>query len=284
MTDSMSKNAPARSLPSVGPEAAEHLSTRDLRKAFLVDDLFHPGELRLVQTEIDRFIIGGATPIEPLALPTLPGGHDESFLERREMGIINLGGAGRVRIGKKTFPLVQQDCLYVGAGESDIWFETEEGQSATFYFVSCPAHGLHPTALARKADAAVIPLGNPLNASKREICQYIHPAGLKSSQLMMGMTQLGPGSVWNTMPAHTHDRRSEIYLYDGLGDENLVIHLMGRPEHTRSLIVRDRQAVLSPSWSVHTGAGTSNYRFIWAMAGENQDFNDVAPLPLSGLF
>ena len=212
MKDGASKHPILRSVPSVGPEAAQCMSTEDLRKAFLVDDLFYPGELRLVQTEIDRFILGGVMPSQPISLPALPTSHGEIFLERREMGIINLGGPGRVCVGEVVFRMIDEDCLYIGAGESDIWFESEEGNTAAFYLVSCPAHRAHPTALARKVDAKMIPLGNRLNAAERTICQYIHPGGLKSSQLMMGITQLASGSVWNTMPTHTHDRRSEIYL------------------------------------------------------------------------
>jgi 4-deoxy-L-threo-5-hexosulose-uronate ketol-isomerase len=272
-----------RRIRAVGPEAAAGLNTEERRSAFLVDGLFVPGELHLVQSEIDRMILGGAVPKTPIRLPNLPELGGKSFLDHREVGIISLGPPGVVRIGSEGYKLDMLDCLYVGLGEGEVWFEPAGDSVPQFYLVSCPAARKFPNARVSRQEAAAIPVGSGRNASCRHIYKYIHPDGIRSSQLLMGYTELAEASVWNTTPPHLHERRAEIYLYTGLADDNVVIHLMGRPENSIHLIVRDLEAVLSPPWSIHMGAGTSDYRFIWAMAGENQDFSDVDPLPLSAL-
>lgn len=261
-------------LPS--PEDLEGLSTGRLRSAFLVRGLFHPGELRLARTGLDRMIVGAA----------LPSGGDllleGAFTGRREVGILNLADEGVVAVGADRFELGRLDCLYAGRGAGEIRFLPSPSGQPAFYFCAAPAHASYPTARMRRAEANLTALGRQANASRRRILKYIWPGGIPSCQLVMGFTELEEGSVWNTMPPHTHSRRSEIYLYFDLGD-NLLFHIMGTPAGTRHLVVRDREAVLSPEWSIHAGAGTAAYRFVWAMAGENQDFADMDPVGLSEL-
>ena len=250
------------------------LSTPELRRQFLIADLFAPGEARQVETELDGMIAAGIVPADaPLRL-------EPRLLDRREVGLINIGGPGAVRVDGTRYELGRLDCLYIGLGAEDVEFETAAG--AAFYLLSAPAQQTWPTVKATPADATVREIGDEANASRRRLHQYIHPGGIRSCQLVMGFTELAPGSVWNTMPAHTHERRSEIYLYFDLGD-SIVVHLLGAPGSTRHVIVRDREAVLSPRWSIHTGAGTTPYRFIWGMAGENQDFDDIDALTLQQL-
>ena len=255
-------------------EEAERMPPAGLRERFLVDGLFAAAAVRLVITDLDRMVLGGAVPEPDLPLPPCEDFGTRYFQERRETGIINIGAPGAVRVGAQTYPLDSLDCLYVGAGEEDVAFLSGPAGGAAFYFLSCPAHRKYPTALVARAETQAQSVGDESHASRRTIHKCIHPGGAASCQLVMGFTELAPSSVWNTMPAHRHARRSEIYLYFDLGDA-LVVHLMGRPEATRHLIVRDRQAALSPPWSIHAGAGTASYRFIWGMAGENQDFGDM---------
>lgn len=265
------------------PGATNTLGTAELRDAFLVSGLFRPGEVVAHYTDLDRMIVGGAMPgSAPLELPADEALAADFFLQRREIGIINIGAPGAVRVGRQRYDLGSLDCLYVGRGEKSVAFENGGAGQAAFYFVSTPAHATHPTAHATREQAQSDPIGDPAKANRRRIAKYIHPDGIKSCQLVMGFTEFEPGSVWNTMPAHTHNRRTESYLYFDVGD-NVVVHLMGEPKATRHLIVRDREAVLSPSWSIHCGAGTGSYRFVWAMGGENQEFADMDAVPMSDL-
>lgn len=250
------------------------MTAAELAESFLAGELFVPGELRLAVTGLDRLALGGAVPHRELALAPCAEFGTRYFTERRELGVLNLGMPGAVHVGGEVYPLETLDGLYVGAGEPDVRFAPGPAGQAVFYLLSCPAHCTFPTAKIARLEAETVVLGDERNSSKRCIRKYIHPGGARSCQLTMGYTELAPGNVWNTMPAHRHARRSEIYLYFDLED-GVVVHLMGEPNQTRHLIVRDRQAVLSPAWSIHCGAGTRNYRFVWGMAGENQDFSDM---------
>ncbi|MGC3989117.1 MAG: 5-dehydro-4-deoxy-D-glucuronate isomerase [Chthoniobacteraceae bacterium] len=258
------------------------LDTTGLREGFLLDELFAAGELRLVYTDLDRALVGAACPAE--AELVLAAGDElraEYFCQRRELGVINLAPAsGTVTVDGTAYELATADALYIGRGSRDIRFS---GSGAAFYLVSYPAHHEYPTTRIAAADARHVPLGSPTDANERVIHQYIHPGGAQSCQLVMGWTELKTGSVWNTMPCHTHARRSEIYLYFDVPAHHAVVHLLGEPEETRALWLRDRQAVLSPSWSIHSGCGTASYKFVWAMGGENQQFDDMDPAPIATL-
>ncbi|HEY3756258.1 MAG TPA: 5-dehydro-4-deoxy-D-glucuronate isomerase [Opitutaceae bacterium] len=268
---------------SPGPAETNVLSTEALRMAFLIEDLFAPGAITAHYTDLDRMVVGGAVPKgAPLELPAARELGTSFFLERREIGILNVGAEGAVWVGDQSYPLSPLDCLYVGRGNRSVRFENGAQGQAQFYFVSTPAHADHPVAKVRRADVHTDPIGDPAKANRRRILKYIHPDGLKSCQLVLGFTEFEPGSVWNTMPTHTHSRRTEVYLYFDLADQ-VVVHLLGEPERTRHVIVRDRQAVLSPSWSVHSGAGTGSYRFVWAMGGDNQVFSDMDAVPMGVL-
>ena len=265
------------------PEATNTLSTEDLRARFLLGGLFQRGALTAHYTDLDRMIVGAAVPEQaPLALPSAKETGTSFFLERREIGILNLGAAGVVRVGGTAHELGRLDCLYVGQGERDVTFERGAVGEAEFFFVSTAAHARHPTAIVRRADVRTDPIGDPAKANRRRINKLIHPDGVKSCELVLGFTEFEPGSVWNTMPPHTHSRRTEVYLYFDLG-ANVVFHVMGEPHATRHLVVRDREAVLSPAWSVHCGAGTGAYRFIWAMGGDNQVFADMDAVAVNDL-
>lgn len=270
---------------SPSPSETAVLDTDDLRRAFLLDDLFAKDEVRLVMTDLDRAIVGAACPASgPLDLPVDPELRADSFCERRELGILNLGGAGRVTVGDDSHDLGPRECLYVGRGGGKIVFSSESaGQPAAFYLVSYPAHAAYPTTRAAEADATRVPLGSKAECNERVIHQYIHENGIRSCQLVMGFTELAVGSVWNTMPGHTHDRRTEIYCYFDVPAGHAVLHLLGEPQQTRALWVQDRQVALSPSWSVHSGAGTAHYRFVWAMGGENQRFDDMDKVAITDL-
>ena len=265
------------------PAETNRLSTEELRAQFLIERLFVPGEINAHYTDLDRMITGAALPAAaPLALPVYKETGTGFFLERREIGILNIGAAGVVRVGGTAYTLDNLDCLYVGLGEREVTFENGGRGQAAFFFISTPAHAKHPTAVARAADVKGEPIGDVTKANRRRINKYIHPEGLKSCQLVMGCTEFEPGSIWNTMPPHTHSRRTEIYMYFDLGDQ-MVVHLMGEPQRTRHLIVRDREVVLSPAWSIHSGVGTGSYRFVWAMGGDNQVFSDMDPAPIAEL-
>ncbi|MGW0891966.1 5-dehydro-4-deoxy-D-glucuronate isomerase [Saccharopolyspora sp. NPDC002578] len=256
------------------PDQVPGFDTDALRAHYLVPDLFAPGEIRTVHSHQDRVVLGGAVPgpgqvLELTAEPALRG---EFFCERRELGVIALGGPGTVIADGTEHRLEHRDCAYVGVGTREVAFR---GDGTRFYLVSAPAHAAHPTRVARHADTEPARLGAQATANVRELRKYVHTAGIASDQLVMGVTELAEGSVWNTMPAHTHDRRTECYLYFDLPAEHRVLHLLGEPGETRHLVVGDEQAVVSPSWSVHSGAGTHRYGFVWAMAGENQSFDDM---------
>ena len=263
---------------STDPKGFRSMSTEELRKSFLIENLFVPGEIPMVYSDIDRSITGSAVPANaPLKLlGTKKEMAAEYFAERRELGVINIGAEGIVRVDGKEYPMAYKDALYIGRGVKEIVFSSRESDKpAMFYFVSYPAHKEFPTTHAKFSDAEPVRLGSVKDANKRTIYKYIHPNGIKSCQLVMGLTELEEGSVWNTMPPHTHQRRSEVYMYFNLDPNAMVIHLMGQPEETRHIIMRNRQAVLNPSWSIHAGGGTQNYTFIWAMGGENQVFDHM---------
>ena len=259
-------------------QSYQRFTTDELRRSFVLDRLFVPGTIAMTYCDTDRAIAGGAVPQEaPLALQATKKEMAAAyFTERREAGVVNLGADGIVHADGKDYPLHPRDMLYIGRGTRDISFQNVNPRDpALFYFVSYPAHASYPTTLAPYDTAERSHLGAPESANKRTINRYIHAGGVKSCQLVMGLTELASGSVWNTMPPHTHQRRMEIYLYSGLGPDDLVIHLMGKPDATRSVIMRNHQAIVSPSWSIHCAAGTRNYQFIWAMGGENQEFGDM---------
>ena len=264
------------------PAHARGLSTDELRESFLVSDLFVPGQVTLRVTDLDRAIVGGAVPgTSPLTLPNPDALRADFFAQRREIGILNIGGDGAVTVDGNAFELATRDVLYIGRGSRDVSFASASAENpARYYIISYPAHADFPTRRVQASEAQSNELGTLERANKRRIARYIHAEGARSSQLVMGVTVLEPGSVWNTMPAHTHSRRSEIYLYFNLPSDAFVVHLMGEPQELRSLIVRDGEVALSPGWSVHSGCGTSAYAFCWAMGGENQDYADMDPVPV----
>jgi len=267
------------------PSKTATLDTAGLRAGFLLENLFAPGEVKLILTDLDRAIVGAACPIgAPLALPVDRELRAASFCERRELGILNLGGAGTVRVGDESYNLAPRECLYAGRGSGAIEFSSENGaQPAAFYLVSYPAHAAYPTTKAALADANRVDLGSKAEANERSLFQYIHEGGIRSCQLVMGFTELAAGSVWNTMPCHTHERRTEVYCYFDVPGGHAVLHMMGEPQQTRPLWIGDRQVALSPAWSIHSGAGTTNYRFVWAMGGENQRFGDMDRVAIGAL-
>ncbi|HET8646584.1 MAG TPA: 5-dehydro-4-deoxy-D-glucuronate isomerase [Vicinamibacteria bacterium] len=261
------------------------MTTAELREAFLVEDLFARGEVRLLHWESERTIIGGVVPAErPLALDAPPEIKADSFASRREVGIVNVGATGSVRVDGDPYEMGPRDILYVGRGAREIAFSSlRAAEPAQFYLVSHPAHASHPTRRVTHEEAQSARIGSAENASARVLRRYIHGQGALSCQLVMGVTALEPGSVWNTLPPHTHTRRTEIYLYFDLAPGATAFHFMGPPEGTRHLVVRDRQAVLSPPWSMHFGAATSPYAFVWSMGGENQEFEDMQTVELDRL-
>jgi len=267
---------------AIHPEHAALFDTEHMRKQFLIQNLFQPDEIKLVYSHFDRFIVGGVCPLKPLELEV-----DQKIigapylLERRELGLINIGGPGSVSVNGKKHGLDPRDGLYVGMGAKELEFSsTDKENPAKFYLNCAPAHAAYPTDRVTFAEAEPIELGDIEQSNKRTIRKYIHPEGVKSCQLVMGMTTLKTGCVWNTMPVHTHQRRMEAYFYFGLPDDHVVFHFMGEPSETRHLVVRNEEAVFSPSWSIHAGAGTSNYTFIWGMVGENQTFTDMDAVPM----
>ena len=269
----------------VHPDHYLRMSGEELRQSFLVEDLFKPGEVKLLHWEGERTIIGSAVPLAT-PLPLLSPGEIKAdhFADRRETGIANLGGAGKVTVGGTVHALAPRDILYVSRGSSEIVFSSESADvPALFYIVSHPAHASHPSSLVKQSDAETVAIGSAATASARTLRRYIHPRGVKSCQLVMGITDLETGSVWNTMPPHTHTRRTEIYLYFDLDPSAVAFHFMGAPEQTRHIVVRNFQAVLSPAWSMHFGAATSRYAFVWSMGGENQEFEDMQGVTLDRL-
>lgn len=270
---------------SVDDVRYQRMTTDELRSSFLVDHLFQPEEITLLYSDIDRVIIGSAAPVErKLTLSSAEELAAEYFTQRREVGVINVGGSGQITVDGQEFGMENRAGLYIGRGSRVIEFETTACQSpALFYFLSYPAHRDYPTRHLKKAAAAAVHLGSKNEANERTIYKYIHPGGIQSCQLVMGFTELAQGSIWNTMPVHTHQRRMEVYFYFDIPDGAVAFHLMGKPAETRHIVMRNRQAVISPSWSIHAGAGTASYTFIWGMGGENQDFSDVQPVDSENL-
>ncbi len=270
----------------VHQDAVKTMSSDELYANFHAGSLFAPGTLNLVYSHIDRVILGGVVPTDS-AIKLEANAKDlaaDYFLERREVGIVNVGGPGTIRVDGESFSLVKQDGLYVGRGKQELLFASDDAANpAHYYLFSAPAHAAYPTAHIKLADAEPVHLGDIQHSNTRTIYKYIHPDGVKSAQIVLGVTLLEANNMWNTMPAHTHARRMEAYLYFDIPDDNVVFHLMGEPDETRHLVMRDKQAVISPSWSIHAGMGTSNYAFIWAMAGENQAFTDMDAVPMTAL-
>lgn len=264
-------------LHATHPDMIVGLDTAALRSHYLLTELFVPGEIRLHYSHVERMIVGGALPTaESLNLKAAYAPGTASFLDRRELGIINIGAAGKLRIDGHAYEMNSRDGLYVAKGHSEVVFESRDPAApAKYYLVSAPAHAQFETVKIAIDDAKPLKLGTLETSNQRTIYQYIHPAVCQSSQLLMGLTALEPGSVWNTMPCHLHDHRSEIYFYFDMKPDDRVFHFMGRPTETRHIVVANEQAVVSPPWSIHTGAGTSRYAFIWAMAGDNQDYRDM---------
>ncbi|WP_167956745.1 5-dehydro-4-deoxy-D-glucuronate isomerase [Anaerosporobacter faecicola] len=269
------------------PRDVKHYTTERLREEFLIQNLFVPGEIKTVYSHIDRIITGAAVPVTPLVLTAGEEIRADYFLQRREMGIINIGGKGTVTVDGKVYVLEYKQGMYIGMGAKEITFTSDDAKNpAKFYFNSAPAHKSYPTVLIKpegEAEEGVVivknenkvELGSLEESNHRTICKYILPGQVESCQLVMGMTSLQPGSVWNTMPCHTHDRRMEVYLYFEMPEDACVFHYMGEPTETRHIVMRNEEAVISPSWSIHSGCGTRAYTFIWGMVGENQAFDDM---------
>lgn len=274
---------------ATGPRDMKYYTTERLREEYLISEVFKADEMTMVYSHYDRFITAGAMPVNKSI--TLDAGAElraEYFLQKRELGVINIGGKGIVSVDGKKYELENADGMYIGRGKKEVRFESVDSATpAKFYLNSTPAHKEYRTVLIKKegvsdsADVIIVKdenkveLGNLEQSNHRVICKYILPGQVESCQLVMGMTSLKPGSVWNTMPCHTHDRRMEVYLYFNLPEDAYVMHYMGEPQETRHIVMRNEQAVISPSWSIHAGSGTQAYTFIWGMAGENQEFGDM---------
>jgi 4-deoxy-L-threo-5-hexosulose-uronate ketol-isomerase len=270
---------------AIHPGHLKSLDTASIRKHLLIDDLFEEDHLHMVYSHIDRIIVGGACPVNQKVAPqvTKQLGVD-FFLQRREMGIINVGGKGTVTADGKDYGLDRKGGLYIGMGVREVSFASADTKEpAKFYFASAPAHAAYPTVPVSRAGAQQVTLGAAETSNQRTIYQMVHPSVLKSCQLVMGLTELAPGCVWNTMPCHTHDRRMEVYFYLDVPPDAVVLHLFGEPGETRHIVVRNEQAVISPSWSIHSGVGTASYSFIWAMVGENQTFTDMDHVAMADL-
>ena len=278
------------------PRDEKHYDTQRLREEYLIDDLFQPDVIKLVYSHIDRIITGSAVPVkEELKLTAGDELRAEYFLQRREMGVINIGGAGVITIDGKKYDVDYKQGMYIGMGAKDVSFAScDASKPAKFYINSAPAHKTYPTVLIKRegtpSEGVVIikdenkkELGSLEQANHRVINKYILPGQVETCQLEMGMTELKPGSVWNTMPCHTHDRRMEVYLYFDIPVDAIVMHFMGEPTETRHIVMRNEQAVISPSWSIHSGCGTQAYTFIWGMVGENQDFDDMDDCEMTSL-
>ena len=274
---------------SASPNDVKRYTTEELRREFLIENLYEADSVVAVYSHVDRMVTLGCMPVHETV--SIDKGIDiwanfgtKYFLERREIGIFNIGGAGSIRVDGKVYELGYKDCLYITMGAKEVLFASADpAHPAKFYMVSAPAHRSYETRLLKLADANKRPTGEMETSNKRTINQFIHPAVLKTCQLSMGMTVLEPGSVWNTMPAHTHERRMEIYMYFEVPEHQVVFHMMGQGQETRHIVMHNEQAVISPSWSIHSGAGTSNYTFIWAMGGENQEFDDMDNIPTENL-
>jgi len=271
---------------AIDPQSAARFGTEELRQHFLIETLFDPGRIRLSYTHYDRMVVGGASPTResgPLLLTAIKPMGTAQFLDRRELLVVNVGGEGVVHADGVAHWLQNKDMLYLGLGTGDVRFEAGD-EAAKFYLLSAPAHMKHENRLLTLANAKKLELGTPETSNKRTIFQFINPeANVKTCQLVAGITLFAPGSIWNTMPAHIHDRRMEAYLYFDLDPNARVFHMMGEPLETRHIVVANEQAVISPAWSIHSGVGTASYAFVWAMAGDNIDYTDIDPVPVTSL-
>lgn len=267
------------------PQRYPRMTTQELRHTFLLSGLNQPGAITLHYLDLDRAVVGMALPVhDPIELPTPPELRASFFTERRELGALNVGGAGIVHVSGAAHELAHLDLIFIGRGNPDIRFESKDPTNpAAFYLLSYPAHTQYPVTVVRKETAQPSELGSAETCNRRTVFKYIHAEGAKSCQLVMGVTHLHQGSAWNTMPPHTHMRRSEIYFYFDLPDDARVFHLMGPPEETRHIVIQNREAVASPGWSIHAGVGTSAYKFCWGMGGENQDYADMDSAPVATL-
>lgn len=258
------------------PEAVKKYDTTALREEFLINNLMQKGKISLTYTHYDRYIAGSAVPVETLKLDTIDPLKSEHFLDRRELGIINVGGAGTVEVDGTVYNLAHKDALYIGMGTKEVIFNSTDAKNvAKFYLNSAPAHTTYPTKKVSLAEANKLELGSLETANHRTVSQMIIGGVVTTCQLQMGMTELKTGSVWNTMPAHVHDRRMEVYFYLDVPEGQSVCHFMGQPQETRHIWMQNHEAIISPPWSIHCGSGTSNYTFIWGMAGENLDYGDM---------
>ena len=266
-------------------ERYRRMTTGELRDAYMIKDMFVSGEVSLTYTDVDRGIVGSAVPLEEvLALPIHKELASDHFAQRREIGVINIGSAGSISVDGETYPLDNRDSLYIGRGSKDVGFNSDSAADpAKFYFVSYPAHTAYPTKLVTKAEANRLEMGSKEGCNERVIHQSIRPGIVDSCQIVLGFTELAPGSIWNTMPAHTHRRRTEIYMYFDVDESDCIFHFMGEPDETRSVVLRNGEAIVSPTWSMHSGAGTRNYTFVWAMGGENQEFTDMDHIDIKDL-
>ena len=277
------------------PRDVKYYTTERLREEFLIQNLFVPGEIKLVYSHIDRIITGAAVPVEPIALTAGDELRAQYFCERRELGVINIGGNGTITVDGREYKVGYKEAMYIGMGSKEITFASDDAACpAKFYLNSAPAHKAYPTVLIKPEgapeegvvivqDKNKVELGSLEESNHRVICKYILPGQVESCQLVMGMTQLKPGSVWNTMPCHTHDRRMEVYLYFEMPEDAFVMHYMGEPDETRHIVMRNEEAVIAPSWSIHAGSGSRAYTFIWGMVGENQAFDDMDGVAMKDL-
>jgi 4-deoxy-L-threo-5-hexosulose-uronate ketol-isomerase len=267
------------------PVRFPRMTTAEIRDTFLLQSLDEPGKIHLRYVDLDRAVVGMAAPTESsITLPTYSELRALYFTERRELGVLNIGGSGSIRVAEETYELENLDVLYIGRGNAEITFASKDKAApAIFYLLSYPAHACYPVALVRKDEASPTELGSEETCNRRTIYKYIHQQGAASCQLVMGVTHLHMGSAWNTMPPHTHMRRSEVYMYFNVAEEARIFHLMGPPEETRHIVLANREVVISPGWSIHAGVGTRAYSFCWGMGGENQDYSDMDPAPVESL-